>query len=118
MRLYHVNASGRRDRRITLIAQTQGVGASNFPIVTDGTSFDLYASKEDVSGLERLSADQMSASFTTRWEVPYTSAIDPELVDVPKGFVLEYQGRRHDITSASMIGRKEGVELTTLARQG
>ena len=45
-------------------------------------------------------------------------AIDPDLIDVPKVFALVCQARHHDIVAASLIGRRTGVELLTLARRG
>lgn len=117
-RRMHPMESGERDRLVSLIPQTQSAGSSRYPVDTDGTAIQLWARKDDVGGRERLAADQLSAPYTTRWEVPYLAAIDPDLVDVPKAFVLEYLGRRFDIQAASMIGRKEGVELLTLGRMG
>jgi hypothetical protein len=117
-RRLHPMESGERDRLIALIPQVESAGASRYPVMTDGTPITLYASKSDIGGRERLAADQLSAPYTTRWEVNYREDIDPDLVNVPKLFKLVYQGRRFDIQSASMIGRKEGVEFLTLARMG
>lgn len=114
----HPMEAGERDRLIQLVPQVESIGPSRFPVMTDGTAISIYASRSDVSGRERLVADQLTAPYTARWEVNYRADIDPELVNVPKTFVLVYQGRRHDITAASMIGRREGVELLTLARGG
>jgi len=109
--------AGERDRYIYLVPITAGT-TPGFPVETDGTPLGMYASKQDIGGREQFAAAQLSAPYTTRWEVNYRADIDPDLVDVPKAFRLTYQGRGHDITAASMIGRKEGVEILTLARQG
>jgi hypothetical protein len=37
---------------------------------------------------------------------------------VPKEFVIEYGTRTYDITHAEVIGRKDQVALTTLAKMG
>ena len=111
--------AGERTKQIRLIPIVQSQGRTGFPVETDGAAVTLWASKEDLRGQERLAADQMSAPFTTRWEVPYLEAIDPDRVDVPKAYELEYLGRRHQIQAASLIDKSrqgEGVELLTLAR--
>lgn len=115
----HPMESGERDRAVTIQQQAESAGASGFPVDTWSTLATPYwCSKQDVSGKERFTADQLSAPYTTRWEGGYRADMDPELVDVPKTRRLVYQGRAHDIVAASMIGRKEGIELLTLARNG
>lgn len=113
---------GERTKKIRLVPIVQSRGRSGFPVETDGDgAVTLWASKEDVRGNERMAADQMAAPYTSRWEVPYLEAIDPDRVDVPKVYELEYLGRRFQIQSASLIDKSrqgEGVELLTLARQG
>lgn len=111
--------SGRRDRLVTLIPVTQGIGSSGYPTEVDGTdTLALWARKDDIGGRERFSNTHETASYDTRWSVPYLPAIDPDHVNVPKVFVLSYLGRRYDIVQASMIGSNQGVELLTLSRNG
>jgi hypothetical protein len=78
----------------------------------------MWAYKEEVSGQERFAAAQLSAPYSTKWEVDYRPEIDPDLIEVPKAFVLTAEGRRFDIVAAEVIGRKAGVILSTLARMG
>jgi hypothetical protein len=78
----------------------------------------MWAHQTDVDGQELFAAAQLSAPYTARWEVDYRPEIDPDLVEVPKNFLLTYEGRRHDIVTAETIGRKAGVLLSTLARMG
>lgn len=112
-------ASGKRDRRITLVPRETATGSSGYPVESDGVGdIELWVSKEDVSGRERFTADQHSAPYDTRWVAPYGAAFDPDLVDVPKVFALEHKGRRLDIVQASHIGRCEAVEFLTLGRMG
>lgn len=110
-----INGSGTRDRWITVQALTESVGASRRPVESWDTLLQVWAAKMDVGGRERLVADQLSAPYDTRWELPYSDAIDPELVDVRKTRRLVVSGRVHDIVSAQEIGRKRGVEVLTLA---
>jgi head-tail adaptor len=111
--------SGERDRAVTVQRLTSTKGPSGFPVETWTTLLSPYwVKKMDASSRERFANGQLSASFDTRWEGSYHPDIDPETVDVAKTRRLVYQGRTHDIVSATMIGMREGVELLTLARMG
>lgn len=109
---------GERDRSVTLREKATAAGSSGFPSETPTTLATVWARKDDLKGSERFGDGQLSAPFTTRWEIGYRADMDPELVDVPKTRDLVYQGRHYDITDASLIGRRDGIELMTLARQG
>jgi len=110
-----MNGSGTRDRWITVQGMTESVGASRRPVESWDTLFQVWAMKTDAGGRERLVADQLSAPYDTRWELPYAAALDPELVDVRKHRRIVVNGRIHDIVSAQEIGRKRGVQVMTLA---
>jgi head-tail adaptor len=112
-------AAGKRDRRIALVPLVDTTDTSGFPLAEDGTpTITLWVSKEDISGRERLLMDQESAPYDSRFVLPFADAYNPNTVDVAKVFALEYAGRRYDIVNASEIGRRDGVEMLTLARQG
>ncbi len=107
--------SGLRDRLVTIQTLTDGVGSSSFPTESWATLRTEWAEKVDVRGRERLMNGQNASSFDTRWTLGYSAEMDPELVDVTKARRLVWQGRAYDIVSAAMIGRREGIELMTLA---
>lgn len=93
-------------------------GTSNYPVETwTDLVADIWAFKEDVRGSERFvfAADQHTAPYDTRWELPYSTNWDPHLVNVPKNRRLVYEGRVHDIVAAAEIGRRRAVELLTVA---
>lgn len=109
--------SGERDRYV-LIQQRSATDAgdsSGFPVETWTTLARVWMSKQELKGAERYMAQQLSGSIVTRWEMPYLASMDPELLDIVKLRRLVYQGRVFDITSADQIGRREGIELMTLA---
>ncbi len=111
--------AGRRDRLVT-IEQRSAADAvdadSGEPIETWTTLVsDMPASKTDMSGWERFRSDQQSARLDQRWEINYRADMDPELIDVPKVRRLVYQDRTIEIVMASVIGRRRGIELLTLA---
>lgn len=104
---------GERDRLVTI--QQAATADAGFPTETWTALVDAWMGKQQISGRERFAAAQVSAPFDTRWEMAYRADMDPELVDVPKARRLVYQGRVHDIVSADLIGRRDGVELLTLS---
>ena len=109
---------GERDRKVTIQAVTSSVGASGRPIETVTTLASVWMRRLDLSMTEAWKTSQLSAAATTQWEMGYREDMDPELVDVPRTRRLLYQGRAYDITGASQIGRREGIELLTLAKVG
>lgn len=108
--------SGARDRQVTIQQLIESKGASNFPVEgwTDLLA-NVWAAKKEVRGLERFVADQVSAPFDAKWEIPYVPSMDPDLIDVPKTRRLVVKGRVHDIVSAAEIGRRQAIELMTLS---
>jgi len=113
--LKDLQGAGARDRLITVQALTESVGESRRPVETWDTLMEVWAAKTDIGGRERLVADQLSAPYDTKWQLPYSPEIDPDLVDVRKTRRLVVSGRVHDIVSAEEIGLKRGVEVRTLA---
>lgn len=77
-----------------------------------------WMQKLDMQGSERFSAAQLSAPFDTIWKMGYRADMDPDLIDVAKLRRLLHGGRIYDITSGRVFGRKEAIELETLARHG
>lgn len=109
-------AAGTRDRIITLQSKAESVGTSGVPVETWSTLVSaMPASRVDLSGREAFKSGQESAALETRWEINYRHDMDPELVDVPSTRRVVASGRAYDIVSASVIGRRQGVELVTLA---
>jgi hypothetical protein len=101
-----------------MITQVEGTTDSGMPGMTDGESISLMASKQDTKGDEGFTADQMSAPFLTRWTTSYHRSIDPDLVESAKKYVLQYENRRYDVQSVSVIGRRDCIEILTIGRQG
>lgn len=110
---------GERDRAVTIQQLTESTATSGFPKEGWTTlATPIWMRKMDRKGDERFRADQNAAAYETQWEMGYRSDMDPELVDVAKKRRLLYQGRVHDIVMGSVIGRREGIELLTIAGTG
>lgn len=105
--------SGARDRQVTIQQLTESKGASHAPVESWTLLTDVWAAKKAVRGLERFVADQVQATFDSKWEIPYVASMDPDLIDVPKTRRLVVKGRVHDIVSAEEIGRRQAIELLT-----
>jgi len=104
---------GAYDRYIEI--QTMTEAAPGFPVESWTCLFKTSAYREDMSGHERFVSDRLSAPYDTTWVLPYRPEMDPDTVDVRKTRRLVYQSRVYDIVSAHQIGRKDGIELKTLA---
>lgn len=110
--------SGERNRRVLIQQLTETTGDSQYPIETWSTLATVWMRKMDASMDERFKASQLAASFETQWEMGYRGDMDPERLDIAKVRRLVYQDRIYDISGASVIGRREGIELLTLAGSG
>lgn len=106
---------GERDRYITIQSLTEGIAESRLPTETWNDLGQVWAKKEDLGGRERVVANQVSAPYDTKWQIPYFAAMDPELVDVRKSRRLVVMGRVHDIVAAEEVGRKAAITVYTLA---
>jgi hypothetical protein len=107
--------AGARDHWVTIQTRPDDSTAdSGFP--TDAPWTDLASvamAREDVDADEIERGAQLMAVTTTRWEMPYMAAMDPERVDVMKLRRLVYLGRSFDILGAIPIGRETAIALLT-----
>lgn len=110
---------GERDRfvRLEKLTETRD-SVSKAPLASWTKLADVWASKmerKDPTARERFVANQLSAAFETRWEIGYRADMDPELVDVAKDRRITYQGRTYGVIFGRQIGRRDAIELFTLA---
>ena len=108
--------AGRRDRLVT-VQQLVSSSDGGFPVESWVPYATVFAHREDLSARERFSftAAQETASYDSRWTLPWLPDMDPSRVDVAKQFRLVVVDRVHDIVAAIEIQRAAGLELTTLA---
>lgn len=111
-------ASGQRDKRVTIQSIATGAGTSGFPTETATDLATVWMARKDERADERFGAAQESAYYETIWHMEYRSDMDPELVDVPKTRQLVYRGRTFNIRSATLLDRRIGIEMVTLAQSG
>lgn len=112
--------TGSRDKVITIQARPAGVTRDTSGAPIDGpwtTHLDtVLAEREDIQGRERLTAQQLTAQYDTRWRIPFVASMDPDALNVPKLRRVVYRGRVLEIVFARTLGRQEGIELLTLAK--
>lgn len=103
--------AGQRDRRLTLLRNTQVRDAFNALTDQWAEIGIVWAGKLDVSDGERWRAAEVSAQITTRFRV-LQSSLTRSLTPKDR---LRCQGRSYDIQGIKEIGR-EGFEITANAR--
>lgn len=106
-------AIGKMDRRITLQMDGVETGRDEFNAPIYGTlETTVWASKEDVSDVERVRAQEVGAEITTRFRIRWSEAV--RRFDA-RGRVL-FDGREYSVSGVKEIGRREGLEITAAAR--
>ena len=113
---------GTFDRAVTIQYRSDGTSTSGFPVddwdlTRTRTVYmaRLQRTRDDYRGREAQGALGVKSEDTTRWLMGYTSTMDPDLVDVKRQRRLVYQGRVLNIVGAEHIGRKDAIELITIA---
>lgn len=107
---------GERDRAVTIQQLVETAQASHYPAERWTTlTATVWMRKLDARASEKARAQEVGAAFDTQWEMGYAANMDPDLIDVAKKRRLLYLGRVYEIVGASQIGRREGVELLTIA---
>lgn len=109
--------AGDRNRLVTVQYRTDADSDSEYPVNDWDVTREkqIWMSKMDVRGQEKLMALQVQATYDTRWVMGYRDDMDPEQVNVQANRRIVWKGRVHDIVSASIVGRYEGIEIVTRA---
>lgn len=105
--------STKLDRKITLQRATRTQSSSSGETIeTWGTLATVWASRRDVSDAERVAAAQVAATISTRFQIRWGStwaSLNPK-------DRLVSDGRVYDIVGVKEIGRRDGLEISALAR--
>lgn len=106
--------AGRLDRRISIIGKfpTGEFDDWNNPIMADDGSVRVWAQKTDISDAERVRAQQVGATVTTRFLIRYSSQVR----NVDPTYRVEFEDRTYDISAVKEVGFREGLEITATAR--
>lgn len=104
---------GKLDRWVTLerFTATTDTGSGE-EIRTWSTLATVRASKRDVSDSERVASAEVSAEVGTRFQIRWSTAwsgLNPK-------DRLQCEGRAYSIVAVKELGRREGLEISTIAR--
>lgn len=116
------HAAGKRDVLMTIQSSPAPTGGS-FPSEAWTDVEDVWMSRVEQMADERFAVAQESAFTQTVWTAPYVRSLDPDLVDVTARRRLKLETRDgsevyeriYNIRAATVRGRKDAIELLTLA---
>lgn len=106
--------AGKLDRRINIVGKfpTGKYDEWNNPIMADEQSIRVWAQKTDISDAERVRAQQVGATITTRFQIRYSSRVK----HIDPTYRVEFDDRTYDISAVKEVGFREGLEITATAR--
>lgn len=104
--------SGNLDRRVRLERGTETRDDFNGVVRTWREVCTVWGSKEDKSGSEAISAQELAAATTTIFVIRYSS----KAAGVTASWRAVCEGVTYNITGVRELGRREGIELTTMRR--
>jgi len=104
--------AGKLDRRIVLERFTTTVDDYNEPVKSWSTLATVSASFEPLSDGERFRASETAANASARFVIRYSTTVR----DLNPKDRLVFEDVVHQIVHVKEIGRREGIEITSLAR--
>jgi SPP1 family predicted phage head-tail adaptor len=110
--------AGALDRRLTILRPVVETNSSNEDVETFVAFATVWTEKNDISDGEKLRAQEIGSSITTRFRIRWSSALSamtPKWRVRLKG-LTPAQDRDFEVTGLKEIGRKHGLEITATAR--
>lgn len=104
--------AGKLDRRITIQRATFTRNDMGEQIPAWSTLATVWAEAKPVSDGERVKAREVSAEISMRFTIRWSTTVGGVN---PKDQVV-YAGRTYDIVGVKEIGRREGIEISAMAR--
>ncbi|RZJ01818.1 MAG: head-tail adaptor protein [Brevundimonas sp.] len=104
--------AGKLDRRITIQRATVTRDEYNAEVSTWATMANVWAAYEPIKDGERFRAGERAAELSARFQIRYSS----QVAGVTAEDRLTFDGKTYEIINVKEIGRREGIELTTVAR--
>lgn len=104
--------AGKLDRRITVRRAVVTQNAYNEDVETWSDLFTVWASYKPVSDAEQVKAAAVGASITARFQIRWSA----QAVSITPLDQLSFEGRAFNITGVKEIGRREGLEISAVAR--
>lgn len=107
--------AGRRNLLVRVQYRSDGVSTSGFPVDDwdETPEKQIWMNRLTTKGTERLMAMQVQATYDAKWTMAYRTDMDPDLVDLTAERRIVWQGRVHDIVSASLSEDRMDIEILT-----
>lgn len=104
--------AGQLDRRLTLRRNTPTTDDFGGEVAQWADLATVWASKEDVRDAERVRAQQVGASITTRFKIrPLDGGERPSVKDQ-----VQCEGLTYEVAAVKELGRRIGWELSATAQ--
>lgn len=100
--------AGKLDRRIEIKGATTAQDNAGQPIPTTTVVATVWARVEQLRGREPFQGEQFNAQQVTIFTIRYRTGIDATMSIV-------HDGETYGIQSIKEVGRREGLEISTLA---
>lgn len=104
--------AGKLDRRITIQRASVTKDEYNNDVPTWEDVATVWAAYEPIRDGERFRAGERAAEASARFQIRYSSQVS----DVTGKDRLIFNGQTYEITHTKEVGRRVGIELTTVAR--
>lgn len=104
--------AGRLDRRVALQRATTTKNALNEAEETWATFATVWASRQETSDGERQRAAEVGATIDARFQIRWSDQVK----SVGPKDRLVCEGRVYDIAGVKEIARREGLEISAIAR--
>lgn len=101
-------AAGKRDRRVVIERKTTSRSETGAVIETWSAWKTRWMGKRDISGSERVRADQELAVETAVWDDLYIDGLRSD-------DRLNHEGKIYDILGIAEVGLRAGHEITAMA---
>lgn len=105
-------AAGSLDRRLKLYRRTTTTNALNEEAETFTLLATVWAKRTDVKDAEQVAAAQVGAEITARFLVRWSTTTET-LTPMDR---VTCEGREYEVTGRREIGRREGLEISAVAR--
>lgn len=104
--------AGALDRRVTLLRAAPTNDAFNEPVAAWTPLATVWAARQEASDGEKHRAAEIGATIDAHFQIRWSSTVSST---GPKDRLV-CEGRTYDITGVKEIGRREGLDISVVAR--
>lgn len=101
--------AGPLDRQVVIQCRSLSQNSEGAPVESWTTFATVWAQKTDLRGQEYFAAQKENAEVTTLWRIRYLTGLKAEMR-------ISYDNLVYDIIQISELGRRDGMEIMSIAR--